>query len=477
MWMILERIGVPPKMRKAIASMHQGMQARVRVEGKLSDSFEMVHGLRQGCVLAPLLFNIFFAFVIKHARESLNNKLGENQFGVQIQYRDGSTIFDKRAHKTRSTISAGTNIWIALFADDAALMTTNETELQPMMDAFHAGATAFGLTISIKKTEVLAENDNIKVTIEGQTLQVVKQFKYLGGMQVPDGSSGAEIRKRIANAWASFRRYKGMFRSKAFTWEDKKNLYEAHVMSVLLYGSGTWTTTARDWQQLKSMHLSHLLTMCCKSRIDHISYAKLLRQFNMESNIEGLVRDCRLRLFQRIMNLPPDRLPRIVAYSVLKTPPKASIGNKSQWKSCLWSDVCKFGYAETKDAKTTVPHVDQPPWSKKLSTAGEKKLVSLPGTPEIWIWNRTIREQRDDVFMESFWKCESAKSQARKDKRQDSGQSDGRSALKWLALVNSSDFLTASTSTRPPPPHPPPPSPRESPRSNTPQAPRQGLFS
>jgi hypothetical protein len=460
MWLILERIGVPAKMRKAITNMHHGMKARVRVEGKLSDSFEMVHGLRQGCVLAPLLFNIFFAFVVKHARESLINKFGENDFGVQIQYREGSTIFDNKKYKRTTEKSKGTNAWIALFADDAAMMTTNEAELQPMMDAFHSAATAFGLTISIKKTEVLTEKNNVKVVVEGQTLKVVKKFKYLGGIQVPDGSSGAEIRKRISNARASFRRYKGMFRSKAFTWGDKANLYEAHVLSVLLYASGTWTVTTKDWDMLESMHLSHLLTMCGKTRLNQISYAKLLRRFNMKSNIEGRVRDCRLRLFQRIMNLPLDRLPRIVAYSVLKAPTSRHIGNSSQWKNGLWDDACKFGYAKPGEKKTSVKGVDQPLWSKKIRNAGKKVITPIPGTSDMW--NPTIREQRDDVFMKSYWECEAAKSKARKVKRL---------ACTWSAWTSFVSRSRDSRSTSPAPSVPQPPSTCVRPHANSPTGP------
>lgn len=163
------------------------------------------------------------------------------------------------------------------------------------------------------------------------------------------------------------------------------------------------------------MHLTHLLTMCCKSRRDCISYAKMLRRLNIKSNIEGRVRDCRLRLLQRIMNMPPNRLPRIVAYSVLDKAPTLRVGNRSQWKNCLWDDICKFGYANTKDKKTSQKGVVQPIWSKKLCTAGEKQkvLASIPGAADTWIWSRTIREQRDEVFMETFWKCESEKSEAR----------------------------------------------------------------
>ena len=62
---MLARAGVP-EMIAVIRQFHDGMQARVRIDnGKLSDWFEVTQGLRQRCVLSPLLFNIFFAAAIE----------------------------------------------------------------------------------------------------------------------------------------------------------------------------------------------------------------------------------------------------------------------------------------------------------------------------------------------------------------------------------------------------------------------------
>ena len=57
---------VPEEMIAVIRQFHDGMQARVRMnDGELSDWFEATQGLRQGYVVSPLLFNIFFAAAIK----------------------------------------------------------------------------------------------------------------------------------------------------------------------------------------------------------------------------------------------------------------------------------------------------------------------------------------------------------------------------------------------------------------------------
>ena len=73
LWKVLARAGVPSVMIDVIRQFHDGMWTRVRMDdGKLSEWFEVTHGLRQGCVLSPLLFNIFAAVmevVLQHFSE------------------------------------------------------------------------------------------------------------------------------------------------------------------------------------------------------------------------------------------------------------------------------------------------------------------------------------------------------------------------------------------------------------------------
>ena len=64
-WQVLTRIGVQPQIIAVIQQFYNGMRTRVRPgDGVCLDWFEVEQGLRQGCALSPLLFNIFFAAVL-----------------------------------------------------------------------------------------------------------------------------------------------------------------------------------------------------------------------------------------------------------------------------------------------------------------------------------------------------------------------------------------------------------------------------
>ena len=66
LWTVLARFGIPLRMLAVVRQFHDGMRACVRLDDReCSDVFDVEQGLRQGCVLAPLLFNIFFAAVLR----------------------------------------------------------------------------------------------------------------------------------------------------------------------------------------------------------------------------------------------------------------------------------------------------------------------------------------------------------------------------------------------------------------------------
>ena len=64
---ILAKIGCPPTLLSIVKSFHDNMKGTVLYDGATSDPFNILSGVKQGCVLAPTLFGILFATLLKHA--------------------------------------------------------------------------------------------------------------------------------------------------------------------------------------------------------------------------------------------------------------------------------------------------------------------------------------------------------------------------------------------------------------------------
>ena len=120
-WTVLAHIGVPQNMISVTRQFHDGMRACVRLDDKVcSGWFAVEQGLRQRCVLAPLLFNIFFAAVIN---------VVYTRFKVDKDTMDALVhLKKKRGGGRRGGATAGepvltTLLWGILYADDAGVVS------------------------------------------------------------------------------------------------------------------------------------------------------------------------------------------------------------------------------------------------------------------------------------------------------------------------------------------------------------------
>jgi hypothetical protein len=94
LWEVLEVFGIPPKIINLIRALHEESEATVFVNGESSESFVTTNGLKQGSVLSPLLFNIFFGAIMNAARKEWNSQ----GLGMQIVSRSSGEILTKRKH-------------------------------------------------------------------------------------------------------------------------------------------------------------------------------------------------------------------------------------------------------------------------------------------------------------------------------------------------------------------------------------------
>ena len=125
---ILSKIGCPPKLHSLIESFHANMQGTVQFNGRTSESFNINSGVKQGCVLAPTLFGIFFAFLLKHA-------FGASKEGIYLHTRSDGRLFNLARLRAKTKVREAL-IRDMLFADDAAVACHTQQALQSLMDHF-----------------------------------------------------------------------------------------------------------------------------------------------------------------------------------------------------------------------------------------------------------------------------------------------------------------------------------------------------
>ena len=209
-WTVLARFGVPHNMISIIRQFHAGMRACVRLADRIySGWFAVEQGLRQGCVLAPFLFNIFFAAVINVAFTRF--KLGKYIMDALV-YSMKKKGAGGRGEATAGESVLATPLWGMLYVDDAGVVSQSSKQLRKMMGVIVVVCAAFGLAVSEAKTEIMCLRAKemlefpaiFNVAAAGQVYNRTNEFVYLGGNVNHNADLSIEVDRRIRNAWCSF---------------------------------------------------------------------------------------------------------------------------------------------------------------------------------------------------------------------------------------------------------------------------------
>ena len=330
LWCILEKAGYPQHFVGIIRFFHDNMKAKVREESEKSPPFGVTSGTKQGCIIAPTLFSIYFSMMLHVAFK-------DTEDGVDIKSRPDVRLtsittkhFDAKNKVSMSTIRE------LLFADDCALAADSEEALQRLCDCFSSAARRFGLTISIKKTEVLYQpaRGNAYVPpaifIEGKQLKAVELFKYLGSIVSNNASADAEVTARIAKATAAFGRLtKRLWKNRDIRVDTKVSVYKAAVITSLLFGCETWTLRKAHIAQLERFHQNSLRKIARIRWFHKVTNYEVLARCNIGS-IQSMVEGAVLRWTGHVTQMSNDRIPKKLLYGRLASG-KGSRGNQATY--------------------------------------------------------------------------------------------------------------------------------------------------
>ena len=141
LWRIMSKYGCPEKFITIVR--HDGMHARVQDKRQSSIPFPVTNRVRQGCVLAPILFSIMFFFAM------LFDAFNDSDNGIDIRYLTDSSVFNLRRLQAKTKVKTDI-VNEFLFVDDCALNATTKPNMKNSADKFSMVWDNFGLTISTK---------------------------------------------------------------------------------------------------------------------------------------------------------------------------------------------------------------------------------------------------------------------------------------------------------------------------------------
>ena len=199
----------PDHLTCLLRNLYACQEATVRTRHRTTDCFQIRKGVRQGCILAPCLFNLHAEYIMRNAG------LEEAQAGIKI---------------------AGRNINNLRYADDTTLMAESE-ELKSLLMKVKEESEKVGLKLNIQKTKIMASSPITSWQIDGETMETVTDFIFLDSKFTADSDYSHEIRRRL------FLGRKAMTNrdSEDITLPTKVHLVKAMDFLVVMYGCESWT--------------------------------------------------------------------------------------------------------------------------------------------------------------------------------------------------------------------------------------------
>ena len=203
------------------------MTCKVTHAGRLTDSFQVKTGVRQGCLLSPFMFLVAIDWIMKTTTKNRRN-------GIQW------------------------TLWSQLddldFADDLALLSHSHEQMQEKTDLLNLVSAQTGLNINMNKTKIMKANTKSKnvVTVDGKPLEETDCFTYLGSKINKTGGTEEDTKARIQKARVAFLMLSKIWKSKLIKLKTKMRIFNSSVKSVLLYSSETWRITKHTVNKIQT---------------------------------------------------------------------------------------------------------------------------------------------------------------------------------------------------------------------------------
>lgn len=225
----LHTIGLSYKFIKMISEIYKNTKAAVWTGEELSEYFDTKSGVKQGCLLSPLLFSLY-----------VNDLHDVIEGGINID---------------------GHNIRVLLYADDIVLLAEEPEVMSSMIEKLDSYCQLWNMHINLSKSKMmvfrnggrLGRHENWK--FRGYDIEIVPEYNYLGVILTPRMTFTRHIQKRNNEAKCAINMtWQNFLSSKNVTLKSKWKLFLAVCRSIQAYASQIWGYTYFDQVDMLQRH-------------------------------------------------------------------------------------------------------------------------------------------------------------------------------------------------------------------------------
>ena len=372
LWELLQRTySLPQKLIAIIRAFHEHSTAAVRAYGKVSEEFEVTSGVRQGCVLAPTLFNMYFDAVIHMALEQ-HRSLGR---GIVMLYQPEGMLVGNRRFNCRTLISD------LEYADDMTLVAASWEDLKAMLQSLDEKCQQMGLTISTKKTKtmaVLPSGDSVReqfprpeaITLrpDSDPVKVVSNFEYLGSTMSDDCSLNAEVEARISKASRAFSSLSRiLWYQRKIKQQTKIHLFNSVIVPVLTYGLESVALSMPHQNRLQSF-VMRCLRIILGISLREEKRSTEIRKVAKQQRMSSVLMRKRLCFVGHVERMKDERVPKKLLVCAPEHGKRSAGGQRLRWSDVLTRDLTRCGLDQCWREKA----LERDSWRQDIAVRTEK---------------------------------------------------------------------------------------------------------
>jgi len=180
-------------------------------------------------------------------------------------------------------------------------MAESEEELKSFLMKVKEETEKVGLKLNIQKTKIMASGPITSWQIEGETMETVTDFIFLGSKITEDGDYSHEIKRRLFLGRKAMINLVSIFKSRDITLPTKVCLVKAMVFPVVRYGCASWTIKKAEHQRTDAFELwcwRRLLRVPWTTRRSNQS---ILKEISPEYSLEGLMLKLKVQYFGHLV--------------------------------------------------------------------------------------------------------------------------------------------------------------------------------